>query len=192
MPGNAPPSAMVGLDIGADSIKVAEARYGKDGISVTALGIARTPEGVIENEVIVDPKALANALKGKRAPLKAALLDQRVVAGLGNIYVCEALHRSGLSPLREAGSLVLKSGKPAKALADLTKAIKTVLQEAIAAGGSTISDHRQADGALGYFQHSFRVYDREGAACPTPGCHGTVARIAQAGRSSFCCTCCQK
>jgi formamidopyrimidine-DNA glycosylase len=143
-------------------------------------------------DAALTPQALANALKGKRAPLKAALLDQRVVAGLGNIYVCEALHRSGLSPLREAGSLVLKSGKPAKALADLTKAIKTVLQEAIAAGGSTISDHRQADGALGYFQHSFRVYDREGAACPTPGCEGTIARIAQAGRSSFCCTCCQK
>jgi len=124
-------------------------------------------------------------LAGARTPLKSALLDQRRIAGLGNIYVCEALHRARLSPLREAGSL---SRPRARALA---AAIPQVLQEAIEAGGSTLRDHRQADGALGYFQHAFAVYDREGAACRHRRCAGTISRIVQSGRSTFYCPQCQ-
>jgi formamidopyrimidine-DNA glycosylase len=135
---------------------------------------------------------LAEALAGRKTPLKAALLDQRVIAGLGNIYVCEALHRARLSPKRAAGSLAAKAGGPGKALERLVEAIRAVLSEAITAGGSSISDHRQTDGSLGYFQHGFRVYGREGAACPTPGCRGTIARVAQSGRSTFYCPVCQK
>jgi formamidopyrimidine-DNA glycosylase len=140
----------------------------------------------------MSPKALAQALTGRKTPLKSALLDQRIVAGLGNIYVCEALHRAGLSPRRAAGSLVTKAGSPSKALERLTDSIGEVLRAAVAAGGSSLRDHRQTDGSLGYFQHSFRVYDREGAACPTPGCRGEISRIAQAGRSTFFCGACQK
>jgi formamidopyrimidine-DNA glycosylase len=136
--------------------------------------------------------ALAKAFTRRKAPVKAALLDQRIVAGLGNIYACEALHRARISPLRAAGSLVAKSGKSTDALVRLAAAIKEVLCEAVAAGGSTLRDHRQADGTLGYFQHSFRVYDREGAACPTPRCKGQIARIVQSGRSTFFCPTCQK
>jgi len=135
---------------------------------------------------------LAALFAGKAAPLKAALLDQKTIAGLGNIYVCEALHRAGLSPLRAAGATVTKAGAPSAALERLTQTIREVLEEAIEAGGSSLRDHRQADGSLGYFQHSFRVYDREGAACRKPGCHGTVLRVAQAGRSTFYCARCQK
>jgi formamidopyrimidine-DNA glycosylase len=138
------------------------------------------------------PRYLAAAFSGRKTPIKAALLDQRVVAGLGNIYVCEALHRASISPMRSTSSLVLKNGRPTKGLERLTQAIRSVLEEAIAAGGSSISDHRLADGSLGYFQHRFRVYDREGAACMTPGCPGSVARVRQAGRSSFYCPTCQK
>lgn len=125
---------------------------------------------------------LARRLKGKAAPIKAALLDQRVVAGLGNIYVCEALFRAGLSPRRRAGTV--QGGRAAR----LHGAIQAVLTEAIAAGGSTLRDHRRPDGALGYFQHTFAVYDREGAPCPGCTC-GTVGirRIVQSGRSSFFC-----
>ena len=129
---------------------------------------------------------LGAVLAGARAPLKSALLDQRRVAGLGNIYVCEALHRSRLSPLREAGSL-----RPAEVKA-LAKAIQSVLVAAVEAGGSTLRDHRQADGALGYFQHSFEVYDREGAACGHAKCAGTISRIVQNGRSTFWCASCQR
>ena len=129
--------------------------------------------------------ALLRLFAGKSAPLKAALLDQKLVAGLGNIYVCEALHRSGLSPLRAAGSLV---GNQADILA-IT--IRAVLGEALLAGGSSLRDHRQTDGTLGYFQHSFRVYDREGEACRSPGCLGMVTRVVQTGRSTFWCADCQ-
>jgi formamidopyrimidine-DNA glycosylase len=129
---------------------------------------------------------LAEALRDRKAPLKAALLDQRVIAGLGNIYVCEALHRARLSPLRAAGRLAPKS------LERLSGAIRDVLGEAIRSGGSSLRDHRRTDGSLGYFQHSFRVYDREGAACPTRGCKGTIERVAQSGRSTFFCRACQK
>ena len=133
----------------------------------------------------LDGAALLRLFGGKNAPLKAALLDQRLVAGLGNIYVCEALHRAGLSPERRAGTL---TGKQAKILAAI---IRDVLGEAVKAGGSSLRDHRQTDGGLGYFQHAFRVYGREGEACPAAGCGGIVARLAQAGRSTFFCASCQ-
>ena len=129
---------------------------------------------------------LAAAFEGRRAPVKAALLDQGVVAGLGNIYVSESLHRAGIDPRRAAGRI-------GRARLDaLVSHIKDVLTEAIAAGGSSLRDHRQATGELGYFQHSFRVYDREGAPCPRPGCTGTIHRIVQSGRSSFWCPSCQR
>lgn len=129
-----------------------------------------------------DARMLAAALKGRRAPIKAALLDQTVIAGLGNIYVCEALFRAGLSPKRKASTV---QGRRA---GRLWKAIREVLGEAIAAGGSSISDHRQTDGEMGYFQHSFAVYGREGGKCPGCDCGtGGVRRIAQSGRSTFYC-----
>jgi formamidopyrimidine-DNA glycosylase len=128
---------------------------------------------------------LAAAFKGRKQSVKATLLDQRIVAGLGNIYVVEALHRAHLSPQRSAGSL-----KPAE-IKRLAEAVVLVLEEAIRAGGSSISDFRHADGDLGYFQHSFRVYDREGEACPDPKCRGAVVRTVQSGRSSFHCPICQ-
>ena len=139
-----------------------------------------------------DGKSLAALFAGVRAPLKAALLDQKRIAGLGNIYVCEALFRARLSPLRPAGDLANARGGPTRGADALARAIHDVLGEAIEAGGSTLRDHRQADGALGYFQHTFAVYDREGAACPRPGCHGTIARDARSGRSTFFCPVCQK
>lgn len=129
---------------------------------------------------------LAARLKGRAMPIKAALLDQRIIAGLGNIYVSEALFRSGIDPRRAAGDLT------AKKIAALVPVIRDVLNEAIAAGGSSLRDYRQADGELGYFQHSFRVYDREGQPCPTPGCTGQITRIVQCGRSSFFCPKCQR
>lgn len=135
---------------------------------------------------------LAAAFVGKSAPLKAALLDQRVIAGLGNIYVCEALWRAGLSPRRSAGSLVRRDGRPTARLETLAEAIRTVIGEAIEAGGSSLRDHMRTDGTLGYFQHSFNVYDREGEACRRPGCRDTVRRIVQSGRSTFHCPSCQR
>jgi formamidopyrimidine-DNA glycosylase len=126
------------------------------------------------------------ALSGRRTPIKAALLDQRIVAGLGNIYVSEVLHRAGISPRRLAGRIA-----PAR-VASLVPIIRQVLSDAIEAGGSSLRDYRQADGELGYFQHRFRVYDREGDACPAPGCTGTIRRIVQSGRSSFYCPLCQR
>lgn len=132
-----------------------------------------------------DAATLLGACSGKKAPIKQALLDQRIVAGLGNIYVSEALHRAGIDPRRAAGRI------GATRIAALTGHIRDVLTEAIAAGGSSLRDHRQASGELGYFQHSFRVYDREGASCPRPGCDGQIRRIVQSGRSSFFCPRCQ-
>jgi formamidopyrimidine-DNA glycosylase len=129
---------------------------------------------------------LAERFEGRSASVKAALLDQRCVAGLGNIYVCEALHRAGIAPARAAGSLSRAR------LARLAAAIRETLEEAIAAGGSSLRDHRQPDGELGYFQHDFRVYGREGDACATPGCAGVVVRTVQTGRSSFHCPVCQR
>ncbi|MGV2106317.1 bifunctional DNA-formamidopyrimidine glycosylase/DNA-(apurinic or apyrimidinic site) lyase [Agrobacterium vitis] len=140
----------------------------------------------------LDADYLALRFKGKAQPLKTALLDQKVIAGLGNIYVCEALWRAHLSPETPARTLVTAQGKPVAALEDLTQAIRTVIAEAIEAGGSSLRDHIQADGSLGYFQHSFNVYDREGKACRTPGCTGMVERMTQAGRSTFHCPQCQR
>jgi formamidopyrimidine-DNA glycosylase len=134
---------------------------------------------------------LARLFAGRRTPLKAALLNQKFIAGLGNIYVCEALWRSGLSPERPAGSLATKTGRPTRKAEELAANIRATLEEAIRAGGSSLKDHTQADGSLGYFQHSFAVYDREGEACRTPGCGGTVARLVQSGRSTFHCPACQ-
>jgi formamidopyrimidine-DNA glycosylase len=138
-----------------------------------------------------DAAALARLFEGVRAPLKAALLDQSRIAGLGNIYVCEALFRAKLSPTRAAASIVGAAGKPTRAAKALAGSIVSVLEEAIAAGGSTLRDHRQPDGALGYFQHAFVVYGKEGAACPRPGCGGQIARVAHSGRSTFFCPKCQ-
>ncbi len=138
------------------------------------------------------PETLARALHGRRAPLKAALLDQKVVAGLGNIYVCEALHRAGLSPERGAFTLTTPTGGPTALTVLLVETIRAVLKEAITAGGSTLRDHAQVDGTLGYFQHTFRVYDREGGPCTTPGCRGRIARLVQSGRSTFYCAACQR
>lgn len=129
---------------------------------------------------------LKAAFAGKKTSIKAALLDQRVVAGLGNIYVVEALHRAGIAPTAAAGRI------SAPRLEKLTQAIRAVLEEAIAAGGSTLSDYAGVDGAQGGFQHRFRVYDQAGAACATPCCKGVIMRAVQAGRSSFWCPKCQR
>ncbi|WP_407186340.1 bifunctional DNA-formamidopyrimidine glycosylase/DNA-(apurinic or apyrimidinic site) lyase [Bradyrhizobium centrosematis] len=139
-----------------------------------------------------DAAMLARSCAGKTTSLKAALLDQRVVAGLGNIYVCEALHRSHLSPRRIAATLSTKKGEPTDHAKRLVGAIHTVLNDAIKAGGSSLRDHRQTSGELGYFQHSFKVYDREGEKCTTPRCGGTIKRFVQNGRSTFWCPKCQK
>jgi formamidopyrimidine-DNA glycosylase len=139
-----------------------------------------------------DATMLARACAGKKTNLKAALSDQKVVAGLGNIYVCEALHRARLSPKRRASTLATRSGAPTEHADRLVEAIKAVLNDAIAAGGSSLRDHRRTDGKLGEFQHNFRVYDREGQRCVTPGCPGTVKRIVQGARSTFFCPTCQK
>jgi len=143
----------------------------------------------------IGPEPLSNAfnetylierLKGKKSAIKSVLLDQKIVAGLGNIYVCEALYRAGISPKRLAGKTAEKR------LAALVPIIRQVLDEAINAGGSSLRDFRQADGELGYFQHSFNVYGREGLPCVTDGCDHVVQRIVQSGRSSFYCKNCQK
>jgi formamidopyrimidine-DNA glycosylase len=128
---------------------------------------------------------LAQALKGRSQAIKTLLLDQRVVAGLGNIYVCEALHRAHISPLKAGG----KIGR-AK-LAALVDTVRTVLEEAIEAGGSTLRDFQSTDGSLGYFQHRFRAYGREDEPCLTPGCRGVIRRKVQGGRSTFYCPVCQ-
>jgi formamidopyrimidine-DNA glycosylase len=130
------------------------------------------------------PEALAALLKGRKTSIKAALLDQRIVVGVGNIYACESLHRAGISPRRRAGRVLTATTR-------LVPAIKDVLREAIAAGGSSLRDHIQPSGELGYFQHAWRVYGREGEPCSTCNA-GTVTRITQGGRSTFYCRNCQK
>src|SRR5580765_3617964 len=139
-----------------------------------------------------DAKMLARSCANRKTSLKAALLDQRVVAGLGNIYVCEALYRSQLSPRRLAATLSTRKGEPTDHAGRLVTAIHAVLNQAIKAGGSSLRDHRQTSGELGYFQHSFQVYDREGEKCQTEGCSGIVRRFTQNGRSTFWCPKCQK
>ena len=133
-----------------------------------------------------DESYLVDRLKGKNTPIKTALLDQRIVAGLGNIYVCEVLLRARISPTKKAGKL------SAPKVRSLVPVIRDVLQEAIESGGSSLKDFRQADGELGYFQHSFRAYGREGEPCVTKGCNGKIARIVQSGRSTFYCVQCQR
>lgn len=150
----------------------------RDGFAQHKLIAGLGPEPL---DAAFDGPALAARLKGKRTPIKAALLDQRVVAGLGNIYVCESLYRAGISPKRLAARV---QGARADTLA---AAIKQVLTEAIEAGGSSLRDHRQASGELGYFQHRFAVYDREGQKCPDCACDRSIRRITQSARSSFYC-----
>ncbi len=140
----------------------------------------------------LSPEYLAARCGCKKTSLKAALLDQRIVAGLGNIYVCEALHRARLSPRGSAGKLTLRSGEPSTGARRLVEQIKSVLEDAIEAGGSTLKDYHAPEGDLGYFQHSFAVYGREGLECLAPGCEGTIRRIVQGGRSSFYCPRCQR
>lgn len=140
----------------------------------------------------LSPDYLASCFAGKSAPLKAALLDQSIIAGLGNIYVCEALWRARLSPRRKAATLVTAKGQPTARLVALTHAIGAVIAEAIEAGGSSLRDHKQTDGTLGYFQHRFAAYDRQGAPCAHDMCGGTIKRIVQSGRSTFYCSACQR
>ncbi len=140
----------------------------------------------------LDGALLNTLLRERRAPLKAALLDQRLIAGLGNIYVCEALWRAGLSPRRRAGSIASTRRPSTPRTELLARSIRETIADAIAAGGSSLRDYVQADGSLGYFQHSFSVYDREGQPCRKSGCGGTVERIVQSGRSTFYCPACQR
>jgi formamidopyrimidine-DNA glycosylase len=139
-----------------------------------------------------DAHCLAKLFAGARTSLKAALLDQKRIAGLGNIYACEALFRARLAPSRQASILADARGAPTRAAAAIAEAIHNVLEEAIEAGGSTLRDHRQTNGELGYFQHVFKVYDREGLPCMRERCRGTVARVVQSGRATFYCSRCQK
>lgn len=141
------------------------------------------------------PEPLGNAfsedhlvarLKGRKMPIKSALLDQKIVAGLGNIYVCETLYRAGIHPARQAGAI------SERRVRSMVPIIRQVLEEAIAAGGSSLRDFRQADGELGYFQHNFDVYGREGMTCKTQECQAEIRRIVQSGRSSFYCPTCQR
>jgi formamidopyrimidine-DNA glycosylase len=157
--------------------------------------LATETEGAHPLLASIGPEPLGNAfsesylvarLKGRSMPIKSALLDQRIVAGLGNIYVSEVLFRAGISPLHLAGQLSRAQ------VGGLVPLIREVLVEAIAAGGSSLRDYRQADGELGYFQHTFRVYDREGEPCVANSCTGTIARVVQSGRSSFYCPRCQR
>ncbi|PSJ57900.1 bifunctional DNA-formamidopyrimidine glycosylase/DNA-(apurinic or apyrimidinic site) lyase [Pseudaminobacter soli (ex Li et al. 2025)] len=161
------------------------AENGAEHPMLTGLGVEPTGNAL-------DGKLLAELFRDRRSPLKAALLDQRLIAGLGNIYVSEALWRAGLSPLRIAGTIAKPGKKAAEASERLASSIRSVIADAIEAGGSSLRDYVHADGSLGYFQHSFSVYDREGQPCRTPGCKGHVERIVQSGRSTFYCPRCQR
>jgi formamidopyrimidine-DNA glycosylase len=140
----------------------------------------------------LNPAFLAAKAQGRKTDLKAFLMDQRIVAGLGNIYVCEALFRAGLSPFKGAAILATTSGRPTAAAGRLVDRIKAVLADAIRAGGSTLRDYRQANGEIGSFQKAFGVYGREGEPCIKPRCRGTVRRKTQGGRSTFYCPTCQR
>jgi formamidopyrimidine-DNA glycosylase len=137
-------------------------------------------------------EGLAARARGRKADLKAFLMDQRNIAGLGNIYVCEALFRAGLSPVRRAACLAMKDGRPTDRAVRLIPAVQSVLAEAVAAGGSTLRDYRQADGTIGAFQDAHAVYDREGKACLKPNCKGVIRRRVQSARSTFYCPVCQR
>jgi formamidopyrimidine-DNA glycosylase len=138
------------------------------------------------------PAYLAQHARGKKMALKPFLADQRIIAGLGNIYACEALYRARLSPLRAAATIASKAGAPNARAEALVSAVRAVLEDAIAAGGSSLRDYRHADGELGAFQHAFCVYGREGEPCRRQGCGGRVRRIVQSGRSTFYCPKCQR
>jgi formamidopyrimidine-DNA glycosylase len=166
------------MDVLARS-EINESRFLK-GLGIEPLG----------NELI--PELLAPLFARSRVNLKGFLLDQSKIAGLGNIYVCEVLHRTGLSPDRLAHTLVTSGGGPRKKLGELCTEIRQVLNDAIAAGGSSLRDHQRVDGDLGYFQHTFQVYSREGESCQTQNCKGTIERRIHAGRSTFFCRSCQK
>ena len=139
-----------------------------------------------------NPTIAAERIGAKRSAIKITLLDQRFVVGVGNIYACEALHRSGISPTTPSNTLVRKNGKPTKKLERLVEEVKVVLEAAIAVGGSTLNDFAAVDGTLGYFGHHFQVYDREDGPCLKEGCNGTIERIVQSNRSTFLCPRCQK
>jgi formamidopyrimidine-DNA glycosylase len=138
------------------------------------------------------PAYLAQKAAGKKVDLKALLMDQRIIAGLGNIYVCEALFRAGLDPWKPASRLATKPGRPTPVAQRLVPQIKAVLADAIRAGGSTLRDYKQANGDIGSFQNEFAVYGRQGEACRKRGCRGTVRRKTQGGRSTFYCPACQR
>jgi len=140
----------------------------------------------------LDGARIAQLFDARKSPLKSALLDQKLIAGLGNIYVCEALWQSSLSPLRIAGTISSSRASSKQKATALADAIRDVIARAIEAGGSSLNDHRQTDGTLGYFQHGFNVYDRESKDCRKPDCKGTIKRIVQSGRSTYFCPACQK
>ncbi len=140
----------------------------------------------------LDGALISKLFAGKSTPLKAALLDQRLIAGLGNIYVCEALWRAGLSPERKASTITRKDGKATKRTDLLARSIREIIASAIEAGGSSLRDHKQTDGSMGYFQHTFNVYDQEGKPCKSTGCNSIIKRIVQSGRSTFYCPTCQR
>lgn len=160
--------------------------FAENGAHPMLEGLGLEPTG---NEL--DGSRLGELFRGRKAPLKAALLDQTLIAGLGNIYAAEALWRAGLSPRRQAGTLAGRKGGGARA-EKLAEAVRSVIADAIQAGGSSLRDYVQADGASGLFQHRFSVYDREGEPCLRPGCRGLVRRIVQGGRSTFFCPACQR
>ena len=139
-----------------------------------------------------DADQLAKALKNKSTNIKVALLDQRVVVGVGNIYACEALHRSGIHPTRSSKTLVRKDGKPTTKLSLLVEKVVEVLHQAVEVGGSSLNDFADVNGTLGYFGHHFQAYDREDGPCLKDGCGGTIERITQSGRSTFLCPRCQR
>jgi formamidopyrimidine-DNA glycosylase len=170
-------------------------RFGFMDLEATAtLDASRHLKGLGDEPLAQDFDAarLATLFAGSRAPMKVALLDQRRIAGLGNIYACEALWRARLRPSNKAGTLADTRGRPTSAAKKLAPAVKAVLEEAIGAGGSTLRDHRQADGNLGYFQHALAVYGREDQPCLRPKCKGVIRRTIHAGRSTFWCPVCQK
>ena len=140
----------------------------------------------------LDGNFIAELFAGRKAPLKSVLLDQKLIAGLGNIYVCEALWQAHLSPLRVANTLASKRATAMEKAESLAEAVRDVIARAIDAGGSSLNDHRQTDGTLGYFQHRFNVYDRENENCRQLGCSGQVKRLVQSGRSTYYCPACQK
>ncbi len=140
----------------------------------------------------LDGALISQLFASKSAPLKAVLLDQSLIAGLGNIYVCEALWRAGLSPERKANTITRKDGKATKRSELLATSIREIIADAIKAGGSSLRDHKQTDGSMGYFQHTFNVYDQEDKPCKSNGCKSTIKRIVQSGRSTFFCPTCQR